>query len=186
MPLTRPVGVFCVVPLAWHLWTCGRRSRWFWLLAPLAGWGAYFAAMGAMTGNAWEGFAAQRKYWPTNSAAHLLDPVGTLGAFLDVQGVHQFYGSLLDRMSFAAFLAGLSFWWRRDKEWWLWAVMLGVLPGILAWFAAYLRYAAMAFPAAVALAVWSHDKKTRDGILCGLAGLQAGWVWRHIHFVWAG
>jgi Gpi18-like mannosyltransferase len=63
MPLTKAIGVFMVVPLAWHLWERKKPLRYGLLLgAPILGYLAYFGIMYGYTGNAFEGFKAQKAY----------------------------------------------------------------------------------------------------------------------------
>lgn len=89
LPMTRAIGLFCLLPIAWHLVT-RRPSGWMkrlgterWdhargyepamadrgnllgygmLMAPLAGWAVYLCLMWHWTGDPFDGFAAQR-YW---------------------------------------------------------------------------------------------------------------------------
>ena len=73
LSLTRPVGIFCLVPLAWHCWTHRVSWKsWYCVAGPVAGWAAYFGLMWILTGNAFEGFDAQKK-WGTNSIANIFD-----------------------------------------------------------------------------------------------------------------
>jgi Gpi18-like mannosyltransferase len=61
LPLTKAVGVFCVFPLLVYLWM--HRADWKTYLAfygPVLGYATYFGIMHLATGNALEGFEAQR------------------------------------------------------------------------------------------------------------------------------
>jgi len=76
LPLTRAVGIFCLVPLLWHL--VNRRCPWrdyLALAAPVVGYATYFLVIGLLTGNPFEGFDAQ-KNWNVNSFWHIFNPLG--------------------------------------------------------------------------------------------------------------
>ena len=55
MPLTKPIGVFIILPIGWHLWEQKLPLK-YWLLplAPLLGYATYFAVMCAQTGNVFQ------------------------------------------------------------------------------------------------------------------------------------
>jgi hypothetical protein len=189
LPLTRAVGIFCVVPLLWHL--VNRRRPWrdyLVMAAPVVGYATYFLVMGILTGNPFEGFEAQ-KNWNVNSFWHVFEPLGFLEALFTPAYVHWYTGSLLDRVAFLGLVALLPAVWRLDKEWFFWTVMLGVLPAMISHFVSFTRYVQMAFPVFVVMAFLFRDPKLRVwrwGMLAGLASIHVVLLIRHINFRWAG
>jgi hypothetical protein len=189
LPLTRAVGIFCLVPLLWHL--VSRRRPWsdyLALIGPVAGYGAYFLIMALLTGNPLEGFEAQ-KNWGVNSFWHIFQPLGFLEALFTPVYVHWYSGSLLDRVVFLGLVALLPAIWRLDREWLLWTVMLGVMPAMISHFVSFTRYVQMAFPAFVAMAFLLREPKLRVWrwvALTGLASIHIVLLIRHINFRWAG
>ena len=189
LPLTHAVGIFCVVPLLWHLVKRQRTGRDYLSLAgPVAGYASYFLVMALLTGNALEGFDAQ-KYWNVNSFWHLFDPLGFMQALFTPVYVHWYTASLLDRAVFIGLVTLLPAVWRLDKEWFLWTVMLGVLPAMISHFVSFTRYVQMAFPAFVAMAFLLKDPRLRVWrwlVLGVFTSLHIILLVRHINFRWAG
>ena len=189
LSLTRPVGIFCVVPLAWYCWTQRLAWRsWLCIAGPVAGWAAYFGLMWLLTGNAFEGFDAQKK-WGTNSIANIFDlPKFFLGLFNPTQW-HAYRGSLLDRSFFLLLIAVLPAIWKLDRTWFWWAVMLGVLPAMIATFTSFTRYLVVVFPLFITLAVVLQGaglRWLRMAVLSVFGGLHFWLLLRHINFEWAG
>lgn len=189
LPLTRAVGVFCVVPLLWHLLSQRRPGRdYLSLVGPLAGYACYFLAMRMLTGNPFEGFEAQ-KNWGVNSFWHLFEPLGFLEALFTPVYVHWYTGSLLDRVVFLGLVALLPAVWHMDREWFVWTVMLGVLPAMISHFVSFTRYVQMAFPAFVAMEFLLKEARLwiwRWLLVGVLAAVHIVLLVRHINFRWAG
>jgi hypothetical protein len=133
-----------------------RRSLTVWhyclVSAPLCGWAVYLLLMLGWTGNAFEGFAAQRQ-WGIQSVANIFDLRRTLDGFLHVTSWHDMTGSFLDRLCFLLILFSLTLIWRLDKAWFIWAVTAGVVPALSGTFVSYCRFSSVIFPAFVALSV---------------------------------
>ena len=189
LPMTRAVGVFCVVPLAWGIWNRSRSISWILMLElPILGWGAYFLWMQILTGNPWEGFDAQ-KHWPVNSIGNLFDPVRFIEVLFSPSLIHGYYGSLIDRIWFVFLLSMLPLVWLRDREWFWWVIMLGVIPAVLSHFVSFTRYMTMAFPLYTVVG-WYLAKHVplsfRWVFAGGLILMQAWLLWRHMNFDWAG
>lgn len=106
-----------------------RSGGGFCLLGPVLGYGLYFVWMAAMTGNAMEGFDAQ-KHWSVNSAWNVLKPVKFIEAFLNPTSWHGYRASMLDRCLFMVFASSLIVVWRLGGVWFVAA--LGCLTGSLA------------------------------------------------------
>jgi hypothetical protein len=228
LPLTRAVGIFCLIPLFWHAmahsppdcWVMlrsripwnkgsvvtdklagagedpistrliGRGRGWFLLLAPLCGWAAYFLLMKAWTGNAFEGFNAQ-KSWGVQSIHNLFNPVQFVAQLFNPTSWHEFKGSLLDRCSFLLLIYCFPPIWKLDKSWCFWAFFLGVVPALSGTFVSYTRFASVVFPLFVALAAFLN----KPGLLvrcfrvvtaATFVTLQIILVWRFVNFRWAG
>jgi len=161
---------------------------WWLLLAPLLGWGLYLALMFSWTGNAFEGFAAQ-KHWGAHSVWNLVNiPKFVVGYFTPTQW-HEFTGSLLDRCMFLPLLYCLPLLWRLDKSLFVWAVVLGVVPAMSGTFTSYTRFASCAFPMFIAMALYlgrPERRHLRWGTLILFATLHVVLLWRFVNFRWAG
>jgi hypothetical protein len=190
LPLTRAVGIFCLLPLAWHLYERRQvRSHGWLLLMPLLGYAAYFCFMHFATGNALEGFEAQAWYPNQPSIANILNVPGFLHALVDVGKWHGMTDSLIDRILFVVFLASLPSIWRLDKSHFWFALGTGLIPAMSNWFFSYNRFLLMCFPLFIVLAAalqGSERRWLRRYYYCVLGTLQAVFVWRHVNFQWAG
>ncbi len=211
LPLTRAIGILCVVPIAWCLLASSRRAnvaawigqagssdvsepaispgrKWCLLSAPFIGWGAYLALMWLWTGNAWEGFKAQ-EYWRVQSFGNLLNPLKFVYGFFTPTGWHQHTGSVLDRCVFIILINCLPVIWRLDRGWFVWTVVLGIVPAVSGTFSSFTRYASVVFPLFVALAVFltkDRWKSLRIPVLAAFAILHFVLLWRFVNFRWAG
>jgi hypothetical protein len=214
LPLTRAVGVLTVLPMAWHLMfeqqeTKGRKrendkgdaavtwrrlvgciaARRLWLAAaPLVGWGFYLILMWSWTGNAFEGFSAQR-YWGVNSVGNLWKVPKFVTGFFTATTWHEYTGSLLDRCSFVLLLYCLPAMWRLDKSWLVWTCVLGLVPAMSGTFVSFTRYMSCAFPVFVTLGVVLGKPEwrwSRYFLLAVFSALHVTLVWRFVNFRWAG
>jgi hypothetical protein len=188
LPLTRAVGLFCLLPIAWHLVTrrpLGWMRRWGverWdppetstaasgpvnpagflpyslLLAPVAGWVFYLALMWRWTGDPFDGMAAQR-YWGAHSIANLINVPKFVVALFSPSEWHAFRGSILDRGMFILLLYGLPLMWRLGKDQLVWAYVLGILPAMSGTFTSFTRFESIAFPLFIA---WGAFLARRTG-----------------------
>ena len=187
LPLVRPVGIFALAPLAWALFQ--RREpfqRWLCLLGPVLGYGLYLGWMAAMTGNAMEGFDAQ-KNWSVNSAWNVFKPLKFIEAFLNPTSWHGYRASMLDRCLFMVFASSLIVVWRLGGVWFVAALAFGLLPAVLSSFTSYTRYMMMAYPMFVAMALLtSETPKVRWAVLGVLGVLQVVLLGRYLNWYWAG
>ncbi len=120
------------------------------LLSPLLGWSTYFLLMWKWTGNPFEGFEAQ-KHWGVQSVGNLFDLPKFVIGFFSPTVWHAFKGSAFDRLAFILLIWFLPVIWRLDKGWFLWAVVLGVVPAVSGTFTSYARFGSVVFPLFVAL-----------------------------------
>jgi hypothetical protein len=188
LPLTKAVGVFCIFPLLFHLWL--RRARWAAYPAyygPMLGYACYFGIMYCATGNAFEGFEAQRFFPNQPSLAHLFDLPGFLRAAFMPLSLHGMLDSGLDRGLFLLLLACLYPIWKLNKVYFVYACFVGLVPAASSWFLSYTRNILMCFPLFLVLAR-SLERKDNGFLLwyvvALLGAVQVWFLLRHVNFVW--
>jgi hypothetical protein len=190
MPLTKAIGVFVALPLAWHLYE--RRKNWrYWLLllAPVLGWAAYFGLMYAQTGNAFEGFEAQKAYPYSPSIMNMFKLPAFFSAFASVGSLHGMMDSALDRGFFLLFLALLPLVYRLNRTWFWYVLPAGLVPALTSYFMSYRRYIMVLFPLFIVLAQSLAKARHRWVFwyyVAALAALQAWAVREFVNFNWAG
>ena len=188
LPLTRAVGVLCVLPLLW--WTWQRRGAWLVCVAPILGFAAYLGFMHAATGNAFEGFAAQLLYVHQASVARVLDLAGFVRSFFTVAWGHGPIHSPLDRAFFVLFAVSLPMTWKMDRVWFFYALGIGLVPAMVTGFASYTRFLAVCFPVFAAVAETSRHRRAPTTVFAVSIGVlwlvQLGLLLRHVTFRWAG
>jgi hypothetical protein len=189
LPLTKAVGVFCIFPLLIHLWLKGARGRsYLAYYGPVLGYAAYFGIMYSATGNALEGFEAQRFYPNQPSIANIFDVPGFLLHLFMPLRLHGMLDSVLDRGLFLLFVACLYPIWRLNRVYFVYACFIGLVPAASSWFLSYTRNVMMCFPLFL---VAAHLLQRRDNgflLWCVVALSGAFQVWfllRYINFVWA-
>lgn len=205
LPMARGVGVFAVLPVAWHVVATarhGRRAdapaevrsalsdvrRWVLPVAPLVGWGLYLALMWVWTGNAWAGIEAQR-YWGVHSISHLWDVPKFVNAIFQVTAWHGFTGSVLDRLGFLLVLYAVPMLWGPGKDLLVWLLVLGVVPAMSGTFVSFVRFESCAFPVFLGWAVLFTELKRRWPLGVFLAlnlALHGLLLWRFLNYRWAG
>ncbi len=249
LPLTRAVGIFIFLPLAWYLFEMGRKAasapdaatggstrddeilgnnspveplncgsrrelalafldfrwsgltsaatrltatimhrRWLLLLCPLLGYATYFGTMYAWTGNALEGFEAQRAYPNSPSIRNIFNVTGFLKAFLNVHTLDGMLDAVLDRGFFLLFLALLPAVWTLNRTWFWYTLLTGLIPAMSNYFLSYRRFIMVCFPLFIALGGWLGRKDPRWLLwyfVVLLAAFQVWFLWRQINFVWA-
>jgi hypothetical protein len=167
----------------------GQGGGWL-LLAPFCGWGVYLLLMQTWTGNAFEGFEAQKQFG-MQSFANVFNVSHFVSTFVTPTNFHEIFGSGLDRCSFILLIYTLPIIWRLDKGWLLWTFFLGVVPAMSGMFVSYTRFASVVFPLFVAMAVFLN----KPGLLfrclflvtvASFAILQTILVWRFVDYRWAG
>jgi Mannosyltransferase (PIG-V) len=209
LPLTRATGIFCLLPLAWHLWEKAddRKARTGWnrirralislmksrtvltCVAPLAGYASYFAIMWRLTGNAFEGFDAQHHYLNHPSIANILNVSGFIGAFFHSGWHHGFTDSPIDRAFFVVFLVCLPLTWKSDKRYFFYGVGSGLVPAMSNWFFSYTRLLTLNFPMFIVFGAKLASSKNRSlfwFVIAVLAAVQTTFIVRHVNFRWVG
>jgi hypothetical protein len=161
----------------------------YWLvLAPIFGWILYLILMWWWTGNPFEGFAAQ-KFWGVQSVGNLFNVSKFVIGFLTPTTWHEFNGSFLDRCVFLMCIVTLPRIWRLDKTWFLWAVVLAVVPAVSGTFVSFTRFASVAFPVFIALAAFlikPERRILRCLIIEAFCILHIVLLWRFVNYSWAG
>lgn len=189
LPLSRAVGVFCILPVMGHflmqsncvrvkllqlLCLCGQRearnidakpanSQWqlyALLAAPPLGLALYFMLMRAWTGNPLEGIEAQR-YWGAHSLGNLWNLPKFLIGLVEPTSWHGFSGSVLDRCAFMVLVYCLPLIWRLGKDLVVWTYVLGILPAMSGTFVSFIRFESTAFPVFIALALYFNRIKSK-------------------------
>ena len=190
MPLTKAIGVFIVLPLAWHLYEKRRTYRhWLLLLAPLLGWAAYFGYMYTQTGNAFEGFEAQKAYPHSPSIRNMFNLPAFFNAFVMVGSVHGMMDSVLDRLYFVLFLSLLPLIYRLNRTWFWYALPAGLIPAMTSYFMSYRRYIMVLFPLFIVLAQLLTKDQRRWLFWYYVAAsiaLQAWAIREFVSFDWSG
>ena len=227
LPLARPVGVFILLPLAWHLyeryglpgfgWRCqpslrdsggvginapnaealgysrvSLRDKVFpWLLVafPLLGYAAYFGLMYLWTGNAFEGFEAQKAYPNSPSIKNMFNVAGFWNALANINSLDGMMDSAMDRGFFLLVLVLLPLVYRLDKTWFWYTLPAGIVPALTSWFMSYRRYIMVLFSIFIVLAQLLARTKNRWLFwyyVVLMAVLQAWAVKQFVNFNWAG
>jgi hypothetical protein len=208
LPLTRATGIFCLLPLCWHIWAhhrpglgnmptfrricCNKRKVAIWvpiLAAPMLGYVAYFGIMAALTGNAVEGFKAQENYVNHPSILNIVDVQGFLMSVINVSADHSMRSSPVDRIMFFVFVSCLPFLWRFNRTYFWYALAAGLVPAISNRFFSYTRLLLLCFPVFIALSIILLEVPRRrylPYVFACLIGMQIGFVIRHVNFYWAG
>lgn len=167
----------------------GNQMVWLLILAPGLGWASYFLFMWAWTGNAFEGFEAQNYWDRVQSIGNIVNVPKFVAGFLNPYSWHEFTGSILDRCVFILLLSCLPMIWRLDKGWFIWSIVLGVVPAMSGTFTSFTRFASMVFPIFIVLAMilQGHPRRyLRAGLVGVFLILHVTLLWRFVNFRWAG
>jgi hypothetical protein len=170
----------------------GRAGVYAVLAAPVLGWGVYFFQMWIWTGNAFEGFAAQKQFG-FESIEHIFMLPHFIRALLHPTSLHDVTGSVLDRCFFLLVLYCLPSIWRMDKGWFLWTLLSGIVPAMSGTFVSYTRFASVVFPLFIAVASILkesrseiHYKAWSMGTILLFGVVQIALLWRFVNYRWAG
>lgn len=165
------------------------RARWLLLLSPLLGYAAYFGVMYLWTGNAFEGFEAQRAYPNSPSIKNMFNVSGFWNALTHIGSLDGMMDSLLDRAFFVLVLMLLPLVYRLDKTWFWYTLPAGLVPALTSWFMSYRRYVMVLFPIFIVLAQLVAKTKSRWVFWYYVALMAALQVWavkQFVNFNWAG
>jgi hypothetical protein len=202
IPLTRAVGIVIAVPFALYFALEVRRvaiasgrqeaTRYAtrnvgWVLAPLLGELAYMQYMWVTTGDA---LAA------SHAASHCICAWDPLNVFRPWRFLHHLFStnleissyldSYIDRIFFAVYVASLPVvYWRTDKTYFAFYVLMGGLPPLLGSFMSYTRYMLMAFPLFIAYgSLFKRESFALAAIVMPMIVLQAFLLTLQARFFW--
>jgi len=192
LPLSRPVGVLAVAPLALAAWRAQRAgalepAHVAAALAPLAGFAAYLLWMQAATGSPFSGFEVQSLYASQASIAKLFQPLAFAREFFDVRDLLALRHGAFDRALFLVYAALLLPLLRRDPVEFTWALALGVVPAVSMSLMAFIRYLAVIFPLAALAGVYlarPEQRGRRIRVLALCTGFQLLLFVLHVNNHW--
>lgn len=168
----------------------GMIAQWHWLLlfCPLLGYATYFGTMYLWTGNALEGFEAQRSYPNSPSIRNMFNVAGFANAFANIHTVDGMMDAALDRGFFVLFLALLPAVWKVNRTWFWYTLPTGLIPAMTSYFMSYRRYLIILFPVFIALAqlLAKGPRWMFWYYVVLLAAMQAWAVVQFVNFNWAG
>lgn len=190
IPLTKALGLLCVVPVLLHLFIHKRQlSAYLSCLGFFLGSALYFLFFYLATGNPLEGFEAQ-KFYPTHpSIRNIFDLSGLCQALFTPLQVHGMLDSGIDRWFFFMMLLSLPWVYRLSKVYFVFVLVFGFVPALSAWFVSYTRYVMMCFPLFIVLAKMVEGEESemqRWGIVMIFGAIQVSFLLHHINFYWAG
>jgi hypothetical protein len=189
LPLTKAVGIFCIVPLLYRLLM--RKSRptaYLSLYGPVFGYITYFLFMYYATGNPFEGFEAQRFYPNQPSISHIFNIPGTLRALFMPLHLHGMLDSAIDRALFLVLLYSLFPLFRLNGAYFVYAAFVGVIPALSSLFLSYTRNLMMCFPLFILFAEFFQKGERQFAFrytLLALGALQIWFLLRFVNFIWA-
>ncbi|HJT25513.1 MAG TPA: hypothetical protein VJ873_13145, partial [bacterium] len=156
MALARPAGLLMAVALAMALWTgkgrmggSAAKKAAVPLLALAAGVVVYFLFMKFSTGRFMEGFAAQPLFGADHGVSQLIHPWDWfVSNFIRNSYSWSDYGTgVLDRIFFLLYALALVLSWKDfDKRWWVFALVLGLVPALSGRLVSFIRYGLVLFP----------------------------------------
>jgi hypothetical protein len=168
LPLTRLTGIFVLAPVLADLVLNSdfkkkpfTTRQWIVPLGFMLGLAAYFLIMRITTGDYFAGFESQTHFASGYSFAHVLHPLAWISHnFFEVQySFNQFTTSALNRLLFVLFIVGLVFGWKRlSVPFWVYSLLLGLIPALSDNLTSYLRYGIVVFPLFILAALKLKDK----------------------------
>lgn len=196
MTLTRPVGLFVLLPIIAWLWrerggASSRLARTALLLSPCLGVVAYFLVHFALTGDSRGAFGIRGVFLSGQSLARLFEPFGFLTSFVAIDSLHSIRGSLLDRVTFLAIAATLPFLWKRDRVAFWYALPMTLVPAMTLRFMAFTRFALVVLPAfwifGESLCSPVRWRRSLAWVATAISLLLQLWLYvRHTANLWAG
>jgi hypothetical protein len=161
----------------------------------MCGYAIYLGVMYVKTGDPWLGMKVQKSFATAPSILRLFDPITFARELFHVRKLHAFSGSLLERLSFFAYLAALVAMARRkpntgtDRALFGLSVAFGVIPAVATVLMSFTRYVSVIFPVFTTLAD-ALAPRSRRGLLVVVSTvllvLQLVLLYRHVTYRWAG
>ena len=193
-PLTKAIGIFVSLPLAWSIWHDWRdkkvnASYFFLVCSPILGFAAYFLIMYLSTGNLFAGFEAQGSYVAQVSIGKILNPLTLIKNFFSIQYGHTFMSSPIDRLWFVMVVLGLIYMFKHDKIGFVYVLPAALVPALTTSFMSYTRYVAPLFPLFTAYGGFLANPRRRFifwGMVGVMAVVQVFFLIRQINYYWVG
>jgi hypothetical protein len=187
LPLTRPIGIFILPVIAWHLICRRSRLRSYSLcIAPVLGYLAYLGIMYHYTGSPFAGYEAQERFPTHPSLGQISDLAGFARSFLSFEWRHTIEHSFIDRVVFVSFLISLYWIIRLDAAYYLYAILAGLIPALSASMASYTRYSALVFPLFIVWAQFARKTRSLPFLLMLFFAVQCVFLLLHVAGRWAG
>lgn len=178
IPMTRPVGIFILVPyFIWLLQSKHKkfftisipsfvekvsfkvRYQYMYLLMPVLGFVAYLFLMRILTGDPFRGFTAQNDFATGTRFENLFAPNIFITSFYDLASLSFIPTGIMDRVFFVLFLITLPFIYKvLGKVWFAYSVMFGSVV-LLGAFSSFHRYVYVIFPMYIVFAVILKNAK---------------------------
>ena len=184
----RPTGVFLCVPLLYVAWLRRDTPVW-WVVAgaPVLGILGYFGVIYGATGDFAAGLKAQQMFPAHASLEQMLDVPRFVRGFFDLDPARGPLAMPLDRLWFVLFAATLWPLWKRDKTWFAFALVMGLVPAMTVSLMSYMRYLSVVFPCFVVMALWldgPRGKRAFPFVVALLLPIQIFLVMMQINFYW--
>lgn len=151
LPLTRPVGVLLCLPLAW-LFLIGGESRKrlaTLIFMVLLGFTLTHFIVFLSTGDLFLAFKAQQPFSAQNSILNFFRPIDWFSRnFIDIAlNFHGITDSAIERLIFALYLLLLFYIWKfQSTAFFLYALIVGMVPAFSGLFMSYSRLLLVCFP----------------------------------------
>jgi hypothetical protein len=202
LPTMRPVGTFLAIPIAIALITDAIRhfknkdlgihkslkGHVIVLGGVAAGFLLYLVLMFFLTGSFFEGFYAQQ-WWGVHSARNYVDLIAFTRELFAPTTIHEYAGSVLDRLLFLISLAVLPSTIVYSRYSIGLFVALVLLPAMSAHYISLTRYSVLFFPMAIGIARIVAARRTNRWAvlsLLAMALIQSILLWRFVNMRWAG
>ena len=178
--LTRAQGIALLPALAIFVWSSRERRDLLLLAVPLLMFAAFPITLEAWIGHGL-GFVDAQEVWERSVA-----PLGPLGGLVQALGEGDVVGPLL---ALAMLTLGVLAWWRLGAEYGVYALAALALPMALpserlGGLYSFPRFALVAFPCLVALAVLGRDRRVHLAVLSVLGTGLAVYVVRWALWYW--
>ena len=156
--------------------------------APCLGFMYYLLLMRLETGSWFEGLGAQR-FWGVHSIWNLVDVPNFAVSLFRASYLHEFSGSLIDRLAFIVMATVVPWIWTHRRGLLGWWIAFGLLPAMSGGFVSNVRFSSCNVAALLVFGIWSGSSgggkaKALAGIACWV--VQLWLLWRFLSFRWAG
>jgi hypothetical protein len=187
LPLARPIGIFILPVLIWELFVKRAHLRQYAVcLAPVIGYFCYFGIIYYYKGNPFEGFTEQMQFPAQPSILRIVDIPGFVTSFANFTWSHDPLNSFIDRAVFIAFLLSLYWVYRLDTTYYIFALLVGLIPAMSNIFMSYTRFSSLIFPLFIVWAQFTHKTRILSFVLMLFFSVQILFLLLFISGKWAG